>query len=150
MANETQTPPTIESLTEELAAEKQAKVALEQLHTTLQTQFDTVVASHQAYETKLATSAAALTQATSDLADATKVATEQHETITSLTEQLEKLQANPEAYSTIVVDKTTYEVQTKGFQYKKQEYTVADLIKDKALQKELVKKGVGFLVAKTA
>lgn len=146
MADETQTPPaepTIESLKADLAAERLAKTGLEELHTALQTKYDDEVTAHQATQAQLA-------QAETNLADAGDVVNEQHASITELTAQLEKLQTEPAAYPTITVDKAVYEVQIKNFQYKKVEYTVADLLKDKALQKELVKKGVGFLVPKTA
>ena len=89
-----------------------------------------------------------LANALGSLTEASEIIDGQKQTIADLEAQLEKLQTSPAEFPTIVVDKKTYEVTLKAFQYKKVEYTVAQLLKDKALQKELVKKGVGFLVEK--
>jgi hypothetical protein len=84
-----------------------------------------------------------------DLADATGVITGQALTIKELEAKIIELQTKPAAFPVITVDKKNYEVQTKTFKYKKVDYTVEALLKDKKLQKELVEKGVGFLVEKT-
>lgn len=89
-------------------------------------------------------------QLRSDLAEAKDVIAGQQETIAKQDALIETLQTKPLEFPTILVDKKTYEVRAKSFQYQKTTYTVGDLLKNKPLQKELVKKGVGFLVEKEA
>ena len=70
------------------------------------------------------------------------------ETIKAQEAQIVELQANPSEFPTVSVSKVTYEVHAKNFKFKGVDYTVEDLLKNKTLQKELVEKGVGFLVKK--
>ena len=91
-----------------------------------------------------------LANALNSLTEAAEIIDGQKQTIADLEAHLAKLQGSPSSFPTIVVEKKTYEVRAQTFKYKKVEYTVAQLLSDKALQKELVKKGVGFLVEKEA
>lgn len=80
-----------------------------------------------------------------ELSEATGVIDGQAATIADLERQLSALQAAPGTPKTFQVGKETYEVQAGSFKFRKQTYTVAELLKDKKLQKELVEAGVGFL-----
>lgn len=64
--------------------------------------------------------------------------------------QIARLQANPAKVPTITVGKAVYEIHGQNFKFGGVEYTVKDLLGDKKLQAELVKKGVGFLVKQEA
>jgi chromosome segregation ATPase len=90
----------------------------------------------------------AATEKDSSLTEATGIITGQKDTITGLQAQIVELQTKPAGFPVIEVGKKKYEVQAKVFKYEGKDYTIADLLADKALQKTLVGKGVGFLILK--
>lgn len=74
----------------------------------------------------------------------------QKETITGLEAKVNELQLKPAEFPTVTVDKADYLVRVKSFKHEGRTYSAEELLKDKALQKALVKLGVGFLVKKEA
>lgn len=74
---------------------------------------------------------------------------ESTEEITRISTELDKTKKIADvAEPTITVNKVDYQVLGKNFIWKQREYTVAELLKNKALQETLVKAGAGFLVKK--
>lgn len=126
---------TAESLQVQLVDEQAA-------HQATQAELEAERASHQATKGELATVSASLSQAT-------EVITGQKETISTLATRVTELESKPSSFPSFELNKKKYEVQAKKFKYKGQDYTVADLLSDKQLQKELVGKRIGFIVEKT-
>ncbi|RYC69763.1 hypothetical protein [Spirosoma sordidisoli] len=119
----------------------------------LQAQLDQERAEHQATKAERDAAleskddaASALDTANRSLVEATQIIAGQKVTIAEQEATIVSLQTNPAQYPIIKVGKKSYEVTTKTFQYKKVEYTVEQLLADTKLQKELVEKGMGFLV----
>lgn len=79
-----------------------------------------------------------------------QVVDEQAALIKDLETQIATLRANPAKAPTITVGKVVYEIHGQKFRFGGKVYTVQDLLADKKLQAELVKKGVGFLVKQEA
>lgn len=97
-------------------------------------------------EEQLAKSQAKVAELQNEFEQAQKVILEQGALIQEQEAQIARLQANPAKVPTITVGKVVYEVHGQNFKFGGVEYTVKDLLGDKKLQAELVKKGVGFLV----
>ncbi|GAB2571884.1 hypothetical protein [Spirosoma areae] len=133
--NENQPEAIIESLQAQLADEQAAHGAtIETQKETLESLQAQLVNERNAHEaTKL---------------EATQVIEGQKEAIDELERRIVEMQTSPAAFPVIEVGKVKYEVQVKSFKYKGETYTVEQLIANKVLQKELVGKGVGFLIKK--
>ncbi|CCH01656.1 hypothetical protein FAES_3649 [Fibrella aestuarina BUZ 2] len=82
------------------------------------------------------------------LSEVLQLVDEQGETIANQDLEIKRLRATPDALPSFVLDKTVYTVDCRQFTWKKTSYEVADLVANKALQKELVKAGVGFIKIK--
>lgn len=117
--------PSVEALQSELAAEKAA-------HASTKDALDVLAESHA--------------DSTDALGQAAEIIEGQRQTIADLEDKITTLQTAPPEFPIIEVGKVKYAVEVKTFSYKGQHYTLEQLMADKALQAELVKKGVGFLV----
>ncbi len=155
MANQTNAPAaTVESLQAELQAEQAAhlttKKTSEGAYESLRAEFQAEQSAHGATKDALATATAQTDEAGSALAQATGIIAGQKALIDEQEAQIVSLQVAPAQFPAFKQGGATYEVEVKHFKYKGADYTVVDLLKDKNLQKELVGKGVGFLIKKEA
>lgn len=115
--NPTATPPTVESLTAELAAARTQHAEKDQLIAALQADKDQLMG----------------------------VIDGQGATIGELEAQVSTLQAKPATEPRFTLGKKTYGVGVSTFTYKRVTYTAAHLLEDKELQKKLVDAQMGFL-----
>lgn len=110
----------------------------------------TLEAASLVAQQQLTDKTAELATALQSLKEATDFAVGQKETITSLEKQLAESLLNPSPFPSFVIGKKTYEINAPSFKYKGEQYTAAQLLADKALQKELVALGAGYIVEKIA
>lgn len=132
--NQAQPEVTIESLQADLAAEQAAHQTTRDELTQVKSDLDHAGESHDGQVD-------ALNQAAGIIEG-------QKETIAQLEAKNKELQLKPAEFPTITVDKTEYLVKVKSFKHDGRTYSAEELLSDKALQKSLVKLGVGFLVKK--
>lgn len=135
--------PSIEGLQSELAAEKAAHLATRQ---TLEGEVAAHKAAHATTKDALDVLSESHADSTDALGQAAEIIEGQTQTIADLEETVRSLQTAPPEFPVITVGKAKYAVEVKTFGYNGQHYTLEQLVADKALQAELVKKGVGFLV----
>ncbi len=130
--NDSATPPTVESLSADLAAARSANAEKDQTIANLQEQV-------QQGQADLATLKA-------QVQEGQTIIEEQGTTIDDLDAKLAAAQGTPVTEPRFTVGKKTYGVSANTFNYKGEKYTAAQLLANKKLQAELVGKGVGFIV----
>jgi|GEM_PF-5585090 len=155
-----QTNETIPAAEPKTAAEYETIIqGLTDSNRTLTQENETLSAANLAKEAEIKTLTAERDEYKNDADEAEKLISGQKTTIDEQSAKIEQLESNPSTVPTFTYGKgkeaKTYEVLVQNFSFRLdgapvQKYTVAELLKDTKLQGALIKKGVGFLVEKTA